>query len=353
MSLFKQARLNLESLDDRTVPAVLDLTAAGSFGTLNDAIVHHMDATWASANGDLSHGTGPLQVVLGVNHTGTETGYNTTATPLQTGMDTTVAQALTLSQVPVVTVNGNQYYEFVLNVNEPTSANARKLSVDGLQFFVSDVSNLTNYNANKNTLGTLANKVSPVYDLDAGDPTNSLLLRAKTNTGAVGEIAFLVPVGNFASATPSSFVYIYTKITGAAGGDEQWGVRSAPVTDSGPASLSGQIYFDTNSNGTYEAGADMALAGNFMVTLSGPNGDTPMTTSSDGSFSFTGLEAGMYQISIMDTDAYLGHAGIIGTGNGVNDGELAGDGIVVLNIELSAGENGGGYGFLMVPAQGG
>ena len=170
MSLIKQARLNLESLDDRTVPAVLDLTGAGSFGTVNGAIVHHMDATWAANNGDQSHGTGALQAVLGVNHTGTETGYNTTAATLQTGMDTTLSQALTLDRIPVVTVNGNQYYEFVMNVNEPAGASARKLTVNELQFFVSNVSNLTNYNANMDTLGSGANKVSASLQPDRGRP---------------------------------------------------------------------------------------------------------------------------------------------------------------------------------------
>src|SRR5262249_2194264 len=151
-------------------------------------------------------------------------------TPLQAGMDTTVSNTLQLGNVPVVTVGGNQYYEFVLNVNEP--AGGRKLTVSELQFFVSNVSNLANYNANNNTLsvGKGKNKVtvSPVYDLTAGDSTNSLVVKAKTNVNAVGEIAALIPVQNFVGATSNSFVYIYTKITGAAGGDEQWGVRGQP-----------------------------------------------------------------------------------------------------------------------------
>jgi hypothetical protein len=343
MSPTNRTQLKLESLDDRIVPTVVDLTAAGSFGSVNGAIAHRVDSTWAANNGDQSHGTGPLQVVLGVNHTGTETGYNTTATPIQTGMDTTFAQALTLSQVPVVTVNGNQYYEFVLNTNEPTGG--RKLTVENLQLFVSNVSNLANYNSNKNTLGTLANKVSPVYDLDAGDATNALLVKSKTNVSAAGEIAVLVPIANFASASPSSFVYIYTKITGAAGGDEQWGVRSAPVV-AGPASLSGQIYLDTNGNGTYEVGTDTALSGTFTFIVTDPNNnDTQYTTNSDGSFSLTGLAAGTYQILIFDQEPYFSETGIVGTGNGVNDGEAGSN--VLLNIELSAGENGTGYGFLM------
>ncbi len=356
MSPTNHTRLKLETLDDRLVPALFNLTQFGADAFLdNGAIAHRMDAGWNNLYGAQSHGTGQLRTVLTVDANGTEQGYNTTARPVQfnESSSTSATRALRLDRVPVVTYGGNQYLEFVLNTNQ--NGGSRNLSVDELRFYVSDRSNLKNYNATTKTLGLNASMVSPVYDLDTGGD-NTLLTRSKVNANAVGEVAFLVPASNFAGATPDSFVYIYSKmgVTAGAranGGAEEWGVRNDPPVvpppppPPSPASLTGQIYADSDGDGVFGAG-DSPLNLQFTLVVTDPNNvDTQVLTNPDGSFSLSNLVPGTYQIMIMDANSYMSLHGIVGTGDGVNDGQ---DGTnAILSIELSAGENGTGYGFLM------
>ena len=164
-------------------------------------------------------------------------------------------------------------------------------------------------------------------------------------------------MGNFAGATPSSFVYIYTKITGAAGGDEQWGVRNSPPAQNQPASISGHAFVDGNGNHMFDAGEGLS---GYTITLSGmdefgtnlyPAGDPTTTTDGTGAFSFTGLVPGMiYQISITD-GSYVSQTAVVGHGDGNLDGDPAGSS-TILNITLSSGENGIEYGFEMVQSNG-
>lgn len=348
-------KLALESLDERLVPAMIDLTAFGANGIVNDALVHRMDSVWGDANGSQSYGRGQLRTVLTLGNTGVEQGYNTNARPIQSGMNSSSAtdetRALRLDRVPVVTVGGTKYYEFVLNVNEAAGNLNRNISVDELRFYSATQGNLKNYNSSNFTLGPNAtnnNRVSPVWDLDAGDATNALMVRAKINTAAVGEIAVLVPVSAFNGAAPDSFVYIYTKMGGLAaadGGVEEWGVRRNPPVAPPPAtaSVSGQLYLD-NGDGVFGEG-DTALSISFSIIVTDPNGNDTQYDLSNGTFSLTDLEAGTYQIIILDPFDYQSRTAIIGTGDGVNDGEAAGN--AILSLELSAGETGTGYGFLL------
>ncbi len=348
MSLAQRPKLGLESLDERIVPAVIDLTTAATNGVVSGAIVHHMDGQWAPTHGGAqSHGTGSLQSVLAVNHNNNEAGYNTTATPLQAGMDTTVAQALLLSDIPIATVTGDvqgqtfsnaKFYEFVLNVNEPTGKNARNVSVDALQLFFSDKSTLKSYNAANKTLGAGVNLVNSVYDLGS----NSLLVRAKANTTATGEVTVLVPVSAFAQANANSFVYLYTKISGAAGGDEQWGIRSAPQTGgTGPATLSGQVYL--NDASTPWSGP----AGTFSVTLTDSNQvEITVPVDANGVFTFVDVPVGAYALSIAEGFGFIALESIPGEGDGNSDGEIS-SANQLINIDLSAGEDGLGYGFIV------
>ena len=95
-----------------------------------------------------------------------------------------------------MTVDGQQYREFVLNVDQIDANGDRQLSVDEIQIFTSTASNLRNYNNANNTLraGTLIE--SPIWSLDAlnGSTNDWLQVRAMTNQGnRAGELALLIP----------------------------------------------------------------------------------------------------------------------------------------------------------------
>src|SRR5262245_21195962 len=139
----KSTYLSLETLDDRLVPAVVDLTTLGASATLaNGAIVHRIDAAWNNANGPAASGTGSLQTFVRIDANGVEEGYNTNARPFQLDQkgDLTVTRAITLGNVPIVTVGGNTYREFILNVNEPKGG--RLLSLDEARIYLSNVGTL-------------------------------------------------------------------------------------------------------------------------------------------------------------------------------------------------------------------
>ena len=87
MSLAHRPSLRLESLDNRIVPAVIDLTSVGAEGSApSGAIVSQFDTpTQDAINTFVRMQSSPLLGGLlgGLLGTGTEQGYNTNARPLQ------------------------------------------------------------------------------------------------------------------------------------------------------------------------------------------------------------------------------------------------------------------------------
>ena len=249
VTLAQRTHLNLESLSDRIVPAVVDLTTFGIEHFLgNGTVVHRNDSDWGDTHGDTSEGLGDLNSFVSLTYTGlggVEQGYNTDARPVQfnEANDPAKTHSVRLSDLPQVTVNGIQYREFVLNVNQKKTANF--LSVDEARIFLGSVGNLSGYNS---SFQTLAGQTA-VWDLDAGEDT-TIITRALMNQGSrAGEIVLLVPESSFTGATGDTFVYLYSKMGGAVGavangGAEQWGYRLPPLTQppTEGGTLSGFVY---------------------------------------------------------------------------------------------------------------
>jgi hypothetical protein len=359
-----RTRLNLESLDARIVPARIDLRTAGSEAVLaGGAIAHRMDGVWNNANGSEAHGTGALQTYLTVQNDGVERGYNTDFRPVQfnASSDANQTRALPLANVPVVTVDGQEYREFVLNVDQIDANGDRQLSVDEIQIFTSTVNNLRNYSNANNTLRAGSLVESPIWSLDAldGSTNDWLQVRAKANTAATGELALLIPNDLFAPG--ETFVYIYSRMgvnRDANQGAEQWGVRSGPVANES-VSISGRVFRDVDGSGDFNAG-DVAVSG-VTITFSGndllgenifPGGDPTFTTGSDGTFTFDGPTAGTYQLAISGNTSSLVPVGTV-VGDADGDGELgepedgSGDTESISDILLDGGAVGVDYFFLM------
>src|SRR5688572_5256806 len=119
--------------------------------------------------------------------TGVEQGYNTDARPLELDADKKATTSLTLGQVPLVTVGGVNYREFLLEISQAASKTAAILSLDELRIFTGSVGNLSGYSG-----GTLGGQPA-VYDLDgAGDVTIRMDDRLATGTGS-WDVRILVP----------------------------------------------------------------------------------------------------------------------------------------------------------------
>src|SRR5678816_1139037 len=107
-----------------------DLTnATGDRAEINDAL-------FFQSKPDDSSGTGLIQAIVRVQDgndgtPGFENGYNSSARPVSYEENTSPSftTSLLLSSVPIVTIDGVQYYEFRLDINQ-VGGDESKLSLD-------------------------------------------------------------------------------------------------------------------------------------------------------------------------------------------------------------------------------
>jgi hypothetical protein len=169
----------------------IDLTTAGATGTDGVAIFQQV--------GFQPSGTGFIDSFVRLRtNSGIEQGYNTGARPVQFDANSSPSftRNLLLSEVPVVNLNGVNYRQFLLDINQ-TSANPL-LSLDKLQIFQSNTADLNNYP----NLGT------KVYDLDA-TKDNFIKLDYSLNSGSgSGDMFAYIPDSLF--DPNQKFVYLYS-----------------------------------------------------------------------------------------------------------------------------------------------
>ena len=213
-----RVRLEVEQLEDRTVPSTLDLTSPGAIGTFNGAI-------FEQANPQPT-GPGVIHDFLRIQAHGAsdtvEQGYNTDARSVQLDekTDLTFTHAIQLSDLPTVTAGGVTYRAVLLGINQKNSSPL--LSLDELRLYVANSPNLTGYDpATQQLAGQTA-----VYDMGAN---NWVELNASLSHGnGSGDMLLFVPDSVFTSSTsnPNPYVYLYSKFGvnfAANGGFEQSG----------------------------------------------------------------------------------------------------------------------------------
>ena len=193
---------------------IIDLTTQNSFGVVNGARFETQDFR--------SAGTGVIQPVVRIQKNGTEQGYNTSGRPTAFDENTSpnFTRNLQLFEVPVITIEGTGYYEFLLDINQMSSSPL--LSLDQVRLFTTPSGSLT-----VNNLGAVA---TLRYDLDAGvDSWIKLDYSLGTGSGQ-GDMRMFIPVSALGNAQQTDFVYLYSQFgTNLATNDgfEEWAVRSA------------------------------------------------------------------------------------------------------------------------------
>ncbi|MEJ1937216.1 hypothetical protein WDZ92_44040, partial [Nostoc sp. NIES-2111] len=147
----------------------------------------------------------------------TEQGYNTDYRSVQFDekTDSNFTRSLLLSAVPVVEIDGVRYRQFILDINEPNSANKSSINLDMLQIFLGNAGNLTNFSTT-NGFGANATKV---FDLDANG--NNTIGLEDINSGS-GRYDMFANIRDDLFTGPNQFVYLYSKFTGNNGGFEEW-----------------------------------------------------------------------------------------------------------------------------------
>ena len=175
-------------------------------------------------------GTGYIDPFLRLQKNGEEAGFNTSgAFQLDQKEPSNFTHDLLLSAVPVKTIDGVQYREFFLDINESKSDNNRLLSLDELRIYLSPTGMLDSYNAVNKKL----NNLTAIYDLDGGGD-NWIKLDYGLNSGSgEGDMVAYIPDSLFTGAG-SQYLYLYSRFgaqPGTAGtadaGFEEWWVGPA------------------------------------------------------------------------------------------------------------------------------
>ena len=186
---------------------------------------------------------------------------------------------------------------------------------------------------------------------DLGNPVN-----LTTTTAADGTYCFTgLRPGTYAVTETHPVGYLDgTDTAGTVGGSAGNDTVTGIVLDSGEAatgydfgeleatSLSGIVYDDTNNNGAFD-GADTGIGG-VTVTLTGTNDlgspvNLTTTSAADGTWSFTGLRPGTYDITEAQAAGYLDGIDAAGTLGGTTGNDT------VTAIVVGPGQAGTGYQF--------
>jgi hypothetical protein len=191
-----------------------DLTTAGASATINGGLF--TTASRSSCSGCT------LDEFLQIKSCQTtQQAYNTDAGQvLDSGTLKEFNHSLQLSDIPVVTVDGVKYREFLLNVNE--SPCNPQISLDSLQIYLRTSGN---YNGSVVNLGT------PIWSLDTRSVDWWILLDSRLNSGCQGIDMFAYIPDSLFGTCSDKYVYLYSKFgcnKPADGCYEEWYVRKCP-----------------------------------------------------------------------------------------------------------------------------
>ncbi|MDP2356982.1 MAG: SdrD B-like domain-containing protein, partial [Beijerinckiaceae bacterium] len=279
---------------------LIDLRTAGSSQTIDGAIF--LD----SAN--VGSGTGNYNTFLALSPTpsqsGNEQGFNSDDTspidPSNEDISASKTHTVLLSTVPIKIVDGVEYYEFRVDLNEANSGIAAQISLDQFKIYSSTSGTIE-------STTTLFNQ-NLVYDMDANGDVSLLLSEVSTGSGT-DDYAVLVPVSKFAGLDPATtYMYLYVDM-GSLGGDyvaasgfEEWNLQSAGtltgikfndadgdgIKDAGEAGVGGvTIFIDNDFDGIDEATDNNGVL---------DEGERSTVTIADGTYSFYGVPLGTWQV---------------------------------------------------------
>ncbi len=154
-------------------------------------------------------------VFLTLRAHGSEQGYNTDASPAPYDVQrdgTRFNNSLQLSDLETVTAGGTEYFQFVIDINEPNGGKKSLISLDQLKLFTSTDPSQTTLDIE--SLGIKR------FDLDL--PADSFLKYDDQNSGSgEGDIAFFIPTAafydpaslglNLPVAKSSDYLYLYAQ----------------------------------------------------------------------------------------------------------------------------------------------
>ncbi len=159
---------------------------------------------------------------------GFESGYNTSGRPLQFDENTSAqfTYAITLAMVPRVTVAGQDYYQFNIDLNESDKGTGPQITLHNIKLFASASPTLNNMNTSTLIFPTTDARL--LYDMDGAGNVTVLLTDWNSGSGT-GDYRVSVPVSFFNGVSFSEYIYLYSEFgtkggsgLPAEGGFEEW-----------------------------------------------------------------------------------------------------------------------------------
>ncbi|PLR16268.1 hypothetical protein CFHF_11005, partial [Caulobacter flavus] len=269
--------------------ADIDITAPGSSTTVNGVVITRGDA--------IGSGTGNYDPFLAIgDNDGNENGFNTDASGV---LNTNAAKtsSLTFNQIPIRLINGVQYLEFRLDLNETnenpfTALNAMKI------YYSSAPATGADYISGTQELDADFTKV---FDLDAGGD-KTLLMDAHSSGSGNDDYIFYVPVSLFGAADLSTaYITVYAEFGrpgttyGADDGFEEFNTEKAAI-------ISGVKFLDADGDGVKDAG-EQGLGGWTIFVDENKNGvldagERSTVTKADGTFQIGGLPLSLGTVQV-------------------------------------------------------
>jgi len=203
----------------------VDLTTAGSSGSVSGT-----DIDFFEQINPQSTGTGVIQSFVRISaNTDIVQGYNTDARPLvfDENVSAQFTHSLLLSDVPIVTIDGVAYRQFLLDINQ--TGEDPLISLNELQIFLGDTGSPMGATVDGDGTLDFGTQASLIYDMDAGpDGDSTVELNYSLNTGSgSGDMFAYIADSLFTGGT---FVTLYSKFgepNNNNDGFEEWAVLTA------------------------------------------------------------------------------------------------------------------------------
>jgi len=167
---------------------------------------------------DVNSGTGNYDSFLRIQNTGEEQGFNTDTPQQEDNKDGNFTHSLLISSLQVVTVNGVDYYQIRLDLNETNSKTGPEISLDQLQLYVGDAA-LSPADLSNASIET------KIYDLQDQYGNSVPLTDLHTGSGT-DDYFFMIPVA-LVDAASGDYLTLYADFSGADGGFEEFRALSA------------------------------------------------------------------------------------------------------------------------------
>jgi hypothetical protein len=199
----------------------VNLTTNGAAGTVNGALFRQIDPQ--------STGTGIIDPFLRIRAKGTEQGFNNSVNEFTLDDVAKGGQNynhdLKLSDVPIVQVGDVNYYQFLLDINEPNSSSL--LSMREMEIWLKNTA-IASFSNPKGTYADLSESgATKAWDLDNGSDDNSVELNYALNSGSgAGDMFAYIPVSALGD-DGSKFVYLYSAFgdpSASGAGFEEWAI---------------------------------------------------------------------------------------------------------------------------------